>query len=129
MNPAEGGTQGEEEPRVDVPSELPFLVTHWLSQYGSHATDTEQRFDSLERIDNDQRREALERVRRATSELASAFSALGAFGVSSIVSSVIRVSQQRSVHSICTHIVLSLVFPLYGSTINARRARTSSCHL
>jgi hypothetical protein len=62
--------------------DLPFLVTHWLANYGR----LRQRHDD----DNDayhhhprQRQEeedALSTIRRATAELASAFSSLGAYG-------------------------------------------------
>ena len=47
--------------------ELPFLVTHWLANYNISNNDNNNA-------------EAVERIRRASAELASAFSFLGAFG-------------------------------------------------
>lgn len=58
-------------------SELPFLVTHWLANYrvlGGQGTGDRQRD------------EAIERLRNAASEMATAFSAVGAYGTSSLVS-------------------------------------------
>lgn len=57
-----------ETPSIN-PSELPFLVTHWLSNF-----------------DGDENNEAVKRLRSAASEVASAFSDLGAFGTSNNVS-------------------------------------------
>jgi hypothetical protein len=57
-------------------SELPFLVTHWLANYREEEGD----------MGDQQRQEALERLRNATSEMAAAFSSLGAYGTSSRVS-------------------------------------------
>lgn len=58
--------------------ELPFLVTHWLCSYqGPEAGDG----------GNPEREEAIERLRNATSEMAAAFSSLGAYGTSSRVCS------------------------------------------
>lgn len=55
--------------------ELPFLVTHWLHNYqGPEAGGG-----------NREREEAIERLRTATSEMAAAFSSLGAYGTSSRV--------------------------------------------
>ncbi len=70
-------------------SDLPFLVTHWLSHYsvennaqngnsiptghGTSATDEAQQ-------------DALNRIQRATNDLANAFADLGAFGVNLSVS-------------------------------------------
>jgi hypothetical protein len=45
-------------------SDLPFLVTHWLSSY---------------RVDDKPSEEVI-RIRKAAAELAAAFSSLGAFG-------------------------------------------------
>lgn len=58
-------------------SELPFLVTHWLQNYrGPEGADEEEREDVMERL------------RNATSEIAAAFSSLGAYGTSSRVSDI-----------------------------------------
>lgn len=55
--------------------ELPFLVTHWLHNYqGPEAGGG-----------NREREEAIDRLRNATSEMAAAFSSLGAYGASSRV--------------------------------------------
>ena len=90
------------------PSDLPFLITHWLTQYGYDPTCTDSRNEHIilreqqqqqqqqqQEIEQRQREnrnvsshddmqprreDALKRIRRATSELASAFSDLGAFG-------------------------------------------------
>lgn len=52
---------------------LPFLVTHWLANFGSGNGGSSE--------DNEERRQAIERIRNAGAEIASAFSTLGAFGV------------------------------------------------
>lgn len=57
-------------------SELPFLVTHWLANYQGEEGDP-------------QREEVIERLRNATSEMAAAFSDLGAYGTSSRVSAAL----------------------------------------
>lgn len=53
-------------------SAVPFLITHWLSQYGH-----EVRSD-----DNIAEAHAIARIQSATLELGQAFAALGAFGTS-----------------------------------------------
>ena len=77
-------------------SELPFLITHWLNGY-SQQHQQQRRIKNGNFISNNKKRnqsskgtneedvrtkEALARVRKATSELASAFADLGAFGQS-----------------------------------------------
>mmetsp|Transcript_45051 Transcript_45051/g.109545 ORF Transcript_45051/g.109545 Transcript_45051/m.109545 type:complete len:2276 (-) Transcript_45051:82-6909(-) len=76
--------------------ELPFLVTHWLANYGRGSNNVNINIDksnmptsnsnaagdttnSLQR-QRQREDEALSTIRRATSELASAFSVLGAYG-------------------------------------------------
>lgn len=62
---------------IDSPpslSELPFLVTHWLANYQESGEGDPQ-----------DRKEAIERLRNAASEMACAFSALGAYGTSTRV--------------------------------------------
>ena len=60
-------------------SDLPFLVTHWLTSYGLDR-------DVHEECKEQQNADALERIRKATSELSQAFSDLGAFGHTIVVS-------------------------------------------
>jgi len=55
------------------PSELPFLVTHWLSNYQNLSTD-------------DCDKNALDRIHQAASEIAFAFRDLGAFGTTDVPS-------------------------------------------
>jgi len=80
---------------------LAFLVTHWLANLdhdrnnqddvdrgripveGDRGNDTDQYEEQQQ-----QRRQAVERIRIATTELASAFSVLGAFGTTLPVSSM-----------------------------------------
>ncbi len=62
-------------------AEVPFLVTHWLANlHGANflANNGENR-------DERSRRDAIRRIRRAAVDIASAFTDLGAFGVSSRV--------------------------------------------
>lgn len=67
---------------MDVAAELPFLVTSWLAEFGkAQATDPQS-----SHLDGVTRQAELDRVRHAASELARAFSALGAFGSASRVS-------------------------------------------
>mmetsp|Transcript_9846 Transcript_9846/g.23194 ORF Transcript_9846/g.23194 Transcript_9846/m.23194 type:complete len:2231 (+) Transcript_9846:109-6801(+) len=58
-------------------SEVPFLVTHWLANYngGGSTTTTNNKL-------NPEQKAAIDKIRKATSEIASAFSSLGAFGQS-----------------------------------------------
>jgi hypothetical protein len=63
-------------------SELPFLVTHWLRNYSSQI-DHDGNCSSAGAAG---KHAALERIKKATGELASAFSSLGAFGSSTAVS-------------------------------------------
>lgn len=61
------------------PSELPFLVTHWLSNYQIPRPSGDDQVDRRQE-------EALERLRQAASQVSSAFADLGSFGVSNVVS-------------------------------------------
>lgn len=65
-------------------SALPFLVTQWLSEFSSNTNDTGSNRDE----DTSQKEEILMRIRSATSELAAAFTDLGAFGVTLSVSKI-----------------------------------------
>lgn len=70
-------------------SELPFLVTHWLRNFQASQGTAPEGSDSAASsgVSEEQRKAALGRIQRATSELASAFSALGVYGTASVVSS------------------------------------------
>jgi hypothetical protein len=70
-----------------VRNELPFLVTHWLANYGTASQSrgttgatAAPGFTDAASPRDPQQREAIERIRRATAEIASAFSSLGAYG-------------------------------------------------
>lgn len=67
-------TEAHDPPSSNV---LPFLVTNWLANY--------EGADGRGELD-DRRKEAVDRIRRATSDIAAAFSSLGAFGQSTLVS-------------------------------------------
>jgi hypothetical protein len=62
-------------------ADVPFLVTHWLANY--EGQNKEEKEDL-------QRKEAMERIRKATSEIASAFASLGVYGTT------FRVSNEES---------------------------------
>ena len=67
---------------IDV-SELPFLVTHWLHNFNPNENGQE---GNSSKENSREKQLALERIRKATSELASAFTSLGAYGSSAGVS-------------------------------------------
>lgn len=71
-----GATNAEHYERGDGDG-IPFLVTHWLEQFAN--------VDNQE-ISTQEQAEAFEKIRRATSDLASAFSTLGAYGTINAVS-------------------------------------------
>jgi len=56
-------------------SEIPFLVTKWLSRFQSNNDET----------NDDIKAKAMDKIRQATNDLAKAFSELGAFGKTVIV--------------------------------------------
>jgi hypothetical protein len=66
---------------ASVQMELPFLVTHYLANFrpreGSHGTAAAPRADPRH---DPEEEAAVERIRKAATELADAFEALGAFG-------------------------------------------------
>ena len=69
---------GDQQP---LREEIPFLVTHWLSNFGrTHGAGSEEA---------QAQKEAIATIRRAASEIASAFSTLGAYGTT------LRVSQLK----------------------------------
>jgi hypothetical protein len=73
-----------------IQREIPFLVTHWLANYGAeHVKKQHSNINSAHDhvVATDQeRREALARIRRATNEIAAAFATLGAYGTTFRVS-------------------------------------------
>lgn len=69
-----------EQMTTGTASDLPFLVTHWLAHYHKQPAQESSSTTTPEE------REAIQRIRRAASELSSAFHALGSFGTTSRVS-------------------------------------------
>jgi hypothetical protein len=66
---------------------LSFLVIHWLNKFGgAPGNEGSRRTNQEEGVNDTLQQEALDRIRRATSELANAFADLGAFGVALDVS-------------------------------------------
>lgn len=62
-------------------SELAFLVTHWLAEYGSLTGERDAAAAAHTHPDDDNvQTHALQRVRQAAAALASAFATLGVFG-------------------------------------------------
>ena len=59
-------------------TDLPFLVTHWLAHYQDSSGSTEGR--------TEEERAAIRQIRRAATELSTAFHALGSFGTTTRVS-------------------------------------------
>ena len=82
--PMEGGSDRIRE-------ELPFLVTHWLANYKQRESD-----DSSENCYDQEAKHrehaAIANIRRATSELASAFASIGAYGTTFRVSGLLWVA-------------------------------------
>jgi hypothetical protein len=88
--------KGEEKEEGDVspstvgtPSEIPFLVTHWLQKFCAEPIGREQAQDASVRLKGDKtevispsEQAQMKRVHAAVAELSSAFSALGSFGQS-----------------------------------------------
>jgi hypothetical protein len=70
-----------------VQQEIPFLVTHWLANYGTVHNHNNNNNNNYKNASSEQeRQESLARIRRATSEIASAFATLGAYGTTYRVS-------------------------------------------
>ena len=99
VNPNNGSSSNNSNGQIQ--QELPFLVTHWLANYGRRGGNNDGRNNNLDDSNTSmttsnshagddtstnslqqqrEREEALSTIRRATSELASAFSVLGAYG-------------------------------------------------
>lgn len=55
---------------IDLAPELPFLVTHWLANFSL----------GTQNIQHDKNSDALNKIRKAAEDLASAFVDIGAFG-------------------------------------------------
>jgi len=72
-----------------IREEIPFLVTHWLANYGTNNSNTNP-------VD-EQQRLAMAKIQSATSELASAFASLGAYGTT--LRSSLELSSSSSVSS------------------------------
>jgi hypothetical protein len=68
-----------------IQQELPFLVTHWLANYGNNNNIVGATGTTASALERD-RQEAIARIRRATTEIASAFRTLGAYGTTFRVS-------------------------------------------
>jgi hypothetical protein len=68
------------------PTELPFLVTHWLSTLYQPQGGKKNAADAAATAADVEQTEAMDKIRRAAADLASAFSTLGAFGTASRVS-------------------------------------------
>ena len=65
----------------EVQQEIPFLVTHWLANYTNNSIISNVACQDREQM-------AIAKIRRATSDIASAFATLGAYGTSLRVSEV-----------------------------------------
>ena len=77
-----------------IREEIPFLVTHWLANYGNSSSSINNNSSSNNNNNNnnnskeaqDREQMALAKIRRATSEIASALNTLGAYGTTLRVS-------------------------------------------
>lgn len=83
---------GNRRPRESTNgTELPFLVTHWLQNFDPSASIGDRLLGPSPATSEDRAKQvALERIRKATSELASAFTALGAYGSFSTVRQILH---------------------------------------
>jgi hypothetical protein len=87
-NAASAGRPSSVEPNAEMfnnRGEFPFLVTHYLANYGAQ---------NGEEIIDPQRKAALDRLQKATAEIASAFASLGAYGTTFPVSNDVHCSFQ-----------------------------------
>lgn len=84
--------------------DIPFLVTHYLANFHKE----EHKESSLD----PERKEALDRIRRATNEIASAFSTLGAYGTSYRVSDHVELDILVTLIYICCPHTISLFYRL-----------------
>jgi hypothetical protein len=83
---ADGGNDSDSNGSNRDPTELPFLVTHWLSTLYNPQGGKKNAADTAAADTSVEQKEAMDKIRRATADLASAFSTLGAFGTASRVS-------------------------------------------
>lgn len=103
-------TNAEDDKRGDG-GDVPFLVTHWLDQFGK-INDQE--------LPNQVHADAFEKIRRATSQIASAFSTLGVYGTVNPVRNLLAItsrdedlsSQESLPIALLTILLLDLVVPL-----------------
>ncbi|CAJ1969682.1 unnamed protein product [Cylindrotheca closterium] len=63
-------------------SEVPFLVTHWLANYNNNNNNNNISNGSSTANLSPEQKEAIVKIRKATAQIASAFTSLGAFGQS-----------------------------------------------
>jgi hypothetical protein len=81
----------EADSNNNIQHELTFLVTHWLANYGNpHRSngDASSRVTATTTPDEQLQSLAIERIRRATAEIASAFASVGAYGTTLRVSHI-----------------------------------------
>ena len=100
-----------------ISQDLPFLVTHWLANYNKNnnnngnnneettmtasTTTTTTNTAAVDDLQTMQRRaEAMAKIRKATSDIASAFASLGAFGTTTRVRQLNKPSTIRIVFTI-----------------------------
>lgn len=93
-------------------ADLPFLVTHWLANYNNN----QQQESTIGSTPEE--RNAIQRIRRAASELSSAFHALGSFGTTTRVS-------LPEMNEVCVAKQVNLHFLLSLSDNSLGFARTS----
>lgn len=91
------GDNGEKTVPMDgnnqISQDLPFVVTHWLDNYRSSDginEDTETS-TTITAVQTMLHQEAMAKIRQATSDLASAFATIGAFGT------IFRVSDPQKI--------------------------------
>jgi hypothetical protein len=86
--PPADGNESDSNSSNREPTELPFLVTHWLSTLyqPQGAKKNAANAEATAADTNVEQKEAMDKIRRAAADLASAFSTLGAFGTTSRVS-------------------------------------------
>ena len=71
-----------------INQELPFLVTHWLANYRSSSSNDNNNISNEETQHQEREREAMAKIRRATSDIASALASIGAYGTTFRVSAL-----------------------------------------
>ena len=110
-----GAANAEDYERGDGEG-IPFLVTHWLEHFANVGN---------QELSSQEQAEAFEKIRRATSDLASAFSTLGAYGTINAVSlstpNLCRGASSKSIlfHIFCFH----NFFNFFNFLFHLRRSR------